>query len=311
MFQGLKNASQLIYAAIKAFIKHPLLLLPLLCCWCIYAPMILYFTFYLPWDEYSQAVQYFIAFSYFLILSVIFSWSTFFLLELIRQIEMDEKQNTFTAFSNSIKNTIIGLPIALIWAIIWFIITVIELMIRGKSSRNSNGQKFSYENAAKTIAGYQEFSLSRAFFQALKKAVRMAAFLILPAIAWEKLNTVDSIKKGIGIAKVHHTEFAAGFILTEIAAFIVFIPPIVIFYINGNYDVEFCNGVWYALIFYCSFAWSFSLYLEQMFVSELYLWHLIWEKERLTKGDDLKLQDVRRPSVMDNIPDLLLIKTDA
>lgn len=306
MFQGIKNGSGLIYESFRAFIKYPRMLIPLLICWSIYAPMLVYLKFHLPWEEYAQSIQHLIAFSYFLILSVIFSWSAFFLLELIRQIEMDEKQSFFAAFFVSIKNTIIGLPIALMWAIIWFVITVIECMIRGGSSSDDDDDEYNAENVAKTVAGYEEFSLSRAFFQALKKAVRMAAFLILPAIAWEKLNTSDSIKKGLGIAKTHKAEFATGFILTEMAAFIVFLPPAILFYINGKFDVEFADEVWYGLMVYCSFAWSFSLYLEQMFVSELYLWHLIWEKEKDVKGEELKLEDVKRPSVMDNVADLLL-----
>lgn len=312
MFQGIKNGGSLIGEAIKALIKYPNMLLPLLLCWSLYAPLLVYLKFHLPWGDYDTPTQFIIAFSFVLLLSIIFSWSAFMLLEQIRQIEMGEKSSILKSISKSIENTIIALPIAIVWAAIWFALTVIEAMLRrgSNSEDDDDNEEFNAENVAKTVAGYEEFSLSGAFFDALKKGVRMLAFLIYPAIAWEKLGTLKSVKKGLGVANTHKTEFATGFVITELAAFLVFLPPAILFLISGKFEVDFPDFVWFGTMVYCAFAWSFALFLEQMFVAELYLWHLIWEKEvRLAKATfkpEPKLEDVKRPSVMDNVADLHL-----
>lgn len=54
---------------------------------------------------------------------------------------------------------------------------------------------------------------------------------------------------------------------------------------------------------------SYSIYLEQMFTAQLYLWHIKWEKAVKKAREDGKeapsLRDVPRPSVLDKVSDLL------
>ena len=58
-----------------------------------------------------------------------------------------------------------------------------------------------------------------------------------------------------------------------------------------------------------AFAWSFTIYLEQMFTAELYLWSLKWEQAVHKAQQENKplpeLIDVPRPSILDEVPDLL------
>ena len=311
MFQGIKNGSSLIKESIKALKKYPQMLIPLLLCWLIYAPILVIFKFHIPWHNYEFTTQALIVFSAILLLSFIFSWSAFVLLELIKQIETNQETNIIKALYASVTNTIIALPIVISWAVIWFVITIVEAMLRRKSADGDDeSTEYNAENVAKTVAGFEQFSLSAAFFDALKKGVRMLAFIIYPAIAWEKLNTIKSVKKGFVVAKSHKAEFVSGFIITELAALIVFLPPCILFYISGKFNVDFPDMVWFGTMVYCAFAWSFILFLEQMFVAELYLWHLIWEKEvNIAEANDEpkpKLADVKRPSVVDNVADMYL-----
>lgn len=308
MFQGIKNGSGLIKESIGAFIKYPSLIVPLLVCWAIYAPIVVYLKFFFQWDNYELSGQLFILFTVILIFSLILSISCLMLLELVRQIETGSKLNIFSAASSTIPNTVKALPITIAWAAIWFVITVIEMLLRRRSDDDDEDAEFNAENVAKTVAGFEEFSLSAAFFEALRKGVRMIAFLIYPAIAWEKKDVSSSVKKGMAVAKTHKAEFATGFVLTDLAAAVVFLPPAIIFILSGKFDVEFPEWVWFATIIYCGFAWSFSMLLEQLFTAELYLWHLLWEKDceiAQQNGDEPpKLENVKRPSIMDNIPDL-------
>jgi len=313
MYQGIKNGSELIKESFRAIGKYPRMLIPLLLCWLIYAPILVAFKFHIPWDIYTNGECALIVFFAILLLSLIFSWSAFMLLEFIRQIETNEQPSLISAFFKSIGNTIIALPIVIGWAVIWFILSVLEAIFSRRSEDDDDdGEEYNAENVAKTVAGFEEFSLSGAFFDAVKKGVRMLAFLIYPAIAWEKFSSLKSVKKGFVVAKSHKTEFVAGFLLTELAAILVFIPPAILFYISSKFDVSFPEMVWFITILYCAFAWSFTLFLEQMFAAELYLWHLIWEKEvedaKLKGKPTPKLQDVKRPSVMDNVADFGLTK---
>jgi len=42
--------------------------------------------------------------------------------------------------------------------------------------------------------------------------------------------------------------------------------------------IVFPQSVWVGVIIYIGFAWSFCMYLEQMFTATLYLVHLKWEE---------------------------------
>jgi hypothetical protein len=111
----------------------------------------------------------------------------------------------------------------------------------------------------------------------------MLVFLILPAIAWDNMNFVQATQKGLLVLKTHLGEFARGYALTYAAAVVVFLPAAVVFVLGARHRhmaplVHFPDAVWVATMIYCGLAWSFCLYLEQMFVAQLYLWHMKWER---------------------------------
>ncbi len=136
----------------------------------------------------------------------------------------------------------------------------------------------------------------------------MLAFLIYPAIAWEGASPVAAIKKGLGVATDHRTEFATGFVMTELAATIVFVPPGIVFLLSNRAGVQFPQWVWLATILYSAFAWSFTIMLEQLFTAELYLWHLVWRREcaNAAKSGTVapQLCDIRPPALIDGLPSL-------
>jgi len=137
----------------------------------------------------------------------------------------------------------------------------------------------------------------------------MIMFLILPAIAWENLGFWKSVKKGLATFKAYLSEFVTGFVLTEVAAIIIFLPPAILFSISGELDVSLPDPVWIATIIYIAFAWSYSIYLEQMFTAELYLWNLKWEKEVAKAQKENRpipsMREVSRPSVLDEVHELV------
>ena len=72
--------------------------------------------------------------------------------------------------------------------------------------------------------------------------------------------------------------------------------------------IEFSDVTWLLLILYIGFAWSFSMFIEQLFVAELYLWHVMWEKEcrlrRLKKQPMPDFAEIKRPSLLDDVNDM-------
>ncbi len=143
----------------------------------------------------------------------------------------------------------------------------------------------------------------------------MLVFLILPSIAWLDCGPVDATKRGYAALQHHLGRFAAGLILSEVVALIISLPLTVFFYIvdGGNHSVP--DVVWLGVIFYGAFGWSFVIYIEQMFAAELFLWHLKWttenEKRESLNLPPVSLDDIKRPDLLDDVSDLLSVKTKA
>lgn len=308
MFQGIKNGWDLIKESIRVFHRYPKFLIPLLLTWTIYAPIILYLEYSFNWDIYTTSQVFLIILGVVFVFAFLLSLSCSMLLELIQQLESGQGMSVSKAFGYTLRhNSIRMLPIVFVWTIIWFVLLLIQALL-SKDKKRKEGS-FTTENAAKTLAGYGNFSLSRAFFAALEKGVRMVVFLILPAIAWENLSFWQSVKKGVAVFRTHLSTFAAGFVLTGLAAAIIFLPPALLFFISDELEVVFPNWVWIMTTIYIAFGWSYSIYLEQFFTAELYLWNHKWEKEVVKAQQEGRplptLSQVSRPSILDDVRELV------
>lgn len=314
MFKGIRTASELIKQSVILLGKRPSLLVPLLMCWALYAPIVLYFEFFFDWAQYPTSSVLLIVLGVITAFSLIIGVSCLVLLELIEQIENDESASILNAFWSVIKSSFLrALPILLVWAILWFIIHVIQAPFRRSSDK---GEKFSAQNAARTLANMDSsFSLSNAFFEALKKGLRMIVFLILPAIAWEELSPISATKKGLSILRAHKAEFATGFVLSEAVSIFTFLPAAIIFFVTDKFNIVLADGIWFGVIIYCAFAWSFSLYIEQMFAAELYLWHLKWVEAsdiaKKNKKSPPTFSRIKPPSILDDVPEFVKLKNVA
>ncbi len=313
MFKKIKTGSGLINQSINVLQKHPSFSIPLFICWFLYAPIVIYLKYFFPWDQfefYAQAAAFLLAL---MVFSTILGISCLALLELIQQIETGQKPSLKQAYKDVFSQDIIlALPILFIWALLWFLITILEVIFSKRKSNSDSNEKYTAENAAKTLAGLDgDFSLSGAFFDSLKKGIRMVVFLILPAIAWEEDMPVSAMNKGLKILRSHLSTFASGFILTELASLIVFLPAAILFYISAKAKVSISDEVWFGVIIYCSFTWTFTIFLEQMFAAELYLWHMKWKtacNEAYKNGVKApRFENVQRPSILDDIPELTKI----
>jgi hypothetical protein len=311
MLQGIANSISLMRQTLRAFFRYPQLLIPLLFSWLVYAPLILYLKFSFPWDRFEYSGIILVILCATAILSAALSTSCFVLLEMIQQVESGKRISIWRAFIDAVYRDLPkALPIVFVWAIIWAILAIILAFVSKRKERGDENRSLTFESAARTLSGSgNRFSLTGSYIRSLNKSLRMSVFLIFPSIAWENLGPRKAIKRGMRALRTHLSEFASGFVLSEFVAFAVFLPPIILFRVTDAYDLSVTDKVWAAMLIYCGFAWSFSMFVEQMFAGELYLWHLKWEKAGKpglkNKKRVNKLECVERPSLLDEVPEFV------
>jgi hypothetical protein len=307
LFRSLNTGWEVINASTKAFWKHPLLLLPLFTVWGIYASTIIYFKWHFNWDDYSNNHKYLIGFLITFGFAFLLSISCSILLELIQQNETGKRFNLFKSLAETFtKNLIQILVLSFIWAVIWFLLMVIEMFLSRRKSSLKDEEETA-ENIAKTLANSEGNFLSFSF-EALKKGIRMIVFLIMPAFAWENYGIGKSIRRGLAILKQRSTQFISAYTLSYLAAAIVFLPPAIMYKLSSK-NIIFPESAWILCIFYLAFAWSYTIYLEQMMTAELYLRHLKWERavlEAKSQGKKLpRFYQIRAASLLDKQADLI------
>jgi hypothetical protein len=266
--------------------------------------------YFYQWKNYDLATNLGVVFLEIFIFSFSILMACDVILEMIRQIENDEPSLIVAIGKTIIKDMVKILPLATVWAIIWFILSIIEVLL---SKKRGDDNDLNAYNVAETLSGYGNISISTAFIEAINKGVRMVLFLILPAVAWENLGFGVAVKKGFAILKAHLGDFANGYALTYLTAVIVFLPAAIIFELgtgrHGNPPlIHFPEYVWVGVIIYMGFAWSFCIYMEQMFMAQLYLWHLKWEEEieyaKKNKQPLPSFHQIPQPILLAQTPDL-------
>jgi hypothetical protein len=304
--QPIKDGWIIFIGTNKLLAKYPLFLFPIFITWTVYAAVLLYLKFYFNFEFENYFQLWGFVYLVIFLFSLIFSISCLINLDMMKAIEIGRKPKLSDSLFNTTKLLIPALPVIILWSAIWFVIVFIEVMLKSKK-KDSGTAEFTAENAVRTLVDDQDISLTETFLDAIKKGARMITFTILPAIAWEEAGPTLAIKKGIGVARRNLKEFTVGFILTEAAAVLIFLPVAFIIYAPKE-TIQFSNEVWYATFMYIAVATGYCLFLEQFFCAEPYLWDLVWQKEALQaeiEDRELpKLHEVRKPCFLDDFNDL-------
>ena len=313
------KAWQLIVHAIQAFVQYPILLVPLLLAWVVDAAVTLYLKY--GWfpihPDAGIGTDCLAVFLAILAISLATLIACTLVLEMLQHLE-DRCPSLGDAVTETFGPDFFRVvALSLVWALIWFALTVIETLLTRRGQ--SHDDDMSAEDAAKTLAGWGTFSLSRAFFSALEKGVRMIVFLILPAIAWEDLGVVAATKKGFAVLRAHLGMFARGYALTYASAGIIFLPPAILFSLGtGRHGhaplIVFPAEVWVGVIIYIGAAWSFCMYLEQLFMAQLYLWHMKWDaaqRAAQVAGQPVPaFETIAPPVLLRNLPNFIAQGTE-
>lgn len=299
-----------IKSAIRIFQKHPILVIPLMITWIIIASGVVYFKWHFPWDEYNFKGQMVFAYLFYFIASYTILFSCSILVELIEQDERGFKMNIKEAIYDSLSKNIGHLIIlSFIWSVTWFFLVLLKVIFSKK--KNNGTEEESAENIARTLAGSDSFSWSTFTIDMLIQALRMVMFIIVPAFAWENKSFGKSFKRGMTIISARTSNFIEGFVISLGVQFILYLPPSIMFYLSNKGNIEFDEIWWYLCIVYIGFAWSFTLYVEQLFGAELFLWQIKYEHEcdiAKEKNQPIpKFSDIKKPLLLDEIDDLKTI----
>jgi hypothetical protein len=316
IFERWQKSCALLTHSMNVLRAYPVLFVPVMAVWLVFAPCYLYLRFQFHWHQHGTWAQFGVSFLFIAALSVLLLFSCDVVLHLIRQIEGGRPSLGQAVRDAITKDAVRLLPLALTWAIVWFALAVIEaLLTRKRSEDDSVDESLDAESAAEALAGDAEFSLSAAFVRALEKGVRMVMFLVVPAIAWEGLGVVEAARRGIDILRENKAEFARGYALTYVATFAAGVPAALVILLgssrHGPPIVAFPQWVWVGLIIYLGLLWSLSIYLEQLFMAQIYLWHLTWERavrEALDQNKEMpELVDTPCPEMFARSPGLFAV----
>lgn len=300
---GVKTGFELVVDSVKVFRRYPRLVVPLLATWAVIAALTIWARFFRPPMELQMLLA--LAFGIIFVQAFLLAFSCSMLLEMVEQVERGGSPSLARAFGDTLgENLLSMLPLIVVWSIIWFVLSVVEAIFEDDSTGNED---YSAENAAQALGGGSGSLLSLGF-NALKKGVRMLVFLVLPAIAWEDRGFVGAIRRGYGIFRDNIAAIATGFSLTYLVAAVLFAPVGILLELSSEGIVQLTATQWYLVIGYIGGAWSLSIYLEQMFVADLFLWHKEWEQavaaaEREGR-DPPSMREVPRPTLLDDVASL-------
>lgn len=307
-------------SSFRVFLTYPRLLFPIIFMWIIYIPVLIFGINHINWYSSNlRDIIYPLFFLYF-IFTTLTAIACSTLLEMIEQIENKREISflkalkiTFTENFNDI------LPILIVWSVLWIAATSIELIFsrvrkvyktyRDVTSTNIKEEvEDEVDMAINFLKGDIKFTPSVLFIEVLKRGLRMIVFLILPAIAWDNLDFYDATKKAFKIITSEFLTFASGFLTTGIVILFIFLPPAIALYLQWTGNIQMKPFNYFVMAVYVLFALSYAMYIEQMFMAQIYLWYRKWEEialKSVEKGYRIPpIEDIPVPSILDNINDL-------
>lgn len=185
-------------------------------------------------------------------------------------------------------------------------LTIIEAILK-KWNNNNSSREPNYEWIAKTLWWeWSIFSWFAFWLDVLKDLLRLAVFLSVPAILWENKWTIGAIKEWWKIIWRHPTEFLWIYGSMFLIVLFMVLPIAIIFSMSSN-GVHFPDYIWLIVIIYEGIVWTFSIYMEQMSATLLFLWDMKWEKINSkieNQKEQIPLSEVERPSLTDDVLEL-------
>ena len=285
-----------VFKRILSFIfRKPYLLIPMLLAWAVYVGAAYWIYANLDIEGMEIVMQLVVLFAFTCLSTFTIGIASLFILELIEQHETTGRMNPFKALLEMlIKDLWRALPIIIVWSIVDFVLLLVIALLNSTRKR---------KHGPRRPKGF----IQRAV-EAFRDLVRMGSMTVFTVIAWENLGPKASFDKGYGVFKKQFAEMLTGFGLNKIMGLLLGVPVILVI-IGLNMEMLPVEPTMIGLVIYMSIVWSLGKLIEQLFVSELYLWYLHYEKavedaKRRGTEPPKSLNDVPKPSFTDDNFDL-------
>lgn len=265
-------------------IRHkPILLVPILSSWIVIAAIDLcaWYYLYARWHrseaEPSGRFVLLCIYLHVFLITLTICIANIVMLEFMQQIESGQTISVSKALREAaVLDLLKTIPLAAVWAAFWVVILIMKCAERKRRQRGSG------------------FAFDR-----IQQAIRMAMFLALPAIAWENKGPLSAIVQSVRIIRKHSVEFLTAYTLTALTGFLLAIPLCIICVLLQQ-GVTLPTTFWAGVIVYVGLVWTLGIYLEQMSLGLLYLWHLRW----VESGSKGRLSSVPEPDLLDQVYEL-------
>lgn len=304
-FDGLAEGWYSFKNTVKFSLRNPILLIPML----MAVGGIVYSVYYAVTYTAILEISFIYAILiYAVVVTFIVSVSSLILLELLEQKEKNQSMNFFIAFKDALIHDLWrALPLIVVWSILKFVLTLIEFAIMAAKAKAREKRK----ERGRTFRGYQERRLGRQqnFIEMIQTGVRLTSMTILASIAWEPGSPFKAMGKGFRAYKNHLGNFVSGVGFSMLLKLLMIIPTGLVLYFVSETGTEVSGGLMLGLLIYVGIIWAFSLMVEQVYVAELYLWYMSYEKESKIARDlgqdaPAHMGKAKKPSLFDNVADL-------
>lgn len=144
----------------------------------------------------------------------------------------------------------------------------------------------------------------------LTKYARIDISMILPAILWEEMSFKQARENSQKFSHEEIHKYSNGFYLTAFLDIILVIPIFLIFI----FKISLRNNLTLILLGTNVSLILLTLFIitEQIYFAEHYLWTLKWKRAKQRAINERreipKFTEISRPSILDNIPDLIKFK---
>lgn len=294
--QSIQSGWSVFKKNLKLIFSKPLLLIPMMLAWVISTIVAIWFFSTYNLESMEIAPLLLVLFGFTFLSTFTIAIASLFILEMLEQHERTGKMNPFKALIEMLtKDLWRSLPIIIVWSLVDFVLVIVIAILDSTRKRKNRPRR-------------PRGPIQRAV-EAFRDMVRMGSMTVFTVIAWETLGPKESFDKGFKVFKNRFAEMLVGFGLNKVAGLILVIPVfiVVIGLYGGLLPVQ---GTIIGIIIYVSIVWSLRKLIEQLFVSELYLWYMHYERaikkaKKLGEEPPTSLYDVPRPSFTDNNYDLL------
>lgn len=273
--------------SLRFLFQHPSTLLPLVVIWLASAHIIFYVLPRIPWKFLDTAELFGLIYLLNSLLCLLQLLGCSVLLELLQHIETGRPMRLFAAVRDTLfRNIVAIIPLALLWSLIQVILWILEALLARKNSNSTS------ETAIE------------AFFDMIQTALRMAAFLVLPAVAWEKSNALSAVRRSIRIIRKEFATFLGAMSFSMMFMGLVGLPLALLARLNPDW----IEAHWEIVLVYCMALWTLKTYLEQMMMAELYLWVRSRDWKEFAAATDTmgrrSYETEIMPSLFNGVPDL-------